>query len=196
MLKNMMSSAKQIGLTMSRFRCYFINTDLATYGTSNFKNITLKKLELILTHLLIEDVLWIDSDIVHLQNWESDMDDDKWDIISQDDIWSICSGFIRFKKTEMNIDLVKAAIEELKTSTDNHINDQHCLQAAITYFGPSLKILELDKYQNGHIFYTYGLTINTKLIHFNYLPTTTEKIKRIKDSGFWNIDPDIQITWS
>jgi hypothetical protein len=69
-MKNMLNSALKVGMPMNLFHCYVLDSqkNAATYGTQEFKTITIRKLEIILQNMLIDrQVLWIDNDIVLLK---------------------------------------------------------------------------------------------------------------------------------
>ena len=56
MMKNMLNSAMKSGWDMSLFHCYILSSqkEAASYGTTEFKTITLRKLEVILHNMVVD----------------------------------------------------------------------------------------------------------------------------------------------
>ncbi len=195
MMKNMLNSASKAGIPMDLFHCYVLSdqTDSATYGTREFKSITTRKLEIILENMYLDStVLWIDNDIVLFENVINDILRYKGHFIMQDDLWSPCTGFFLVRTTNTTITILKNAILWLKNNAENPlINDQHAFQT-VTRNVPFLiiQLLPRDEYPNGEIYFNQKRKDKAKIVHCNYLKTTSEKIQRFKEYLMWNDSDD------
>ena len=46
--------------------------------------------------------------------------------------------------------------------------------------------LPTDEYPNGQIYFNENRKSKAKIVHSNYLSTTSEKVERFKDNGMWD----------
>ena len=198
MMKNMLNSAKNAGFPMNLFHCYIISTDkeAASYNTKQFQNITIRKLEVILHNMNLDrEVLWIDNDIVLFQNIIEDVRRYHGNFVMQDDLWGFCTGFFLVRSSPASKSLIQKSIEYLRNSTNPNQNDQHAFNAEYkkmikTTFAFIITKLPIDEYPNGQIYFNEGRKSNAKIVHSNYLPNTSEKVQRFKDTGMWNESDD------
>lgn len=190
MMKNMLRSAKEAGFDMSLFHCYILNEqqDAATYNTGEFKSITIRKLEVILHNMKLDnEVIWIDNDIVLFENCIQDMRRYHGKFVMQDDIWSPCTGFFLVRTDVFSIKAIQDSINWLKHNSTQSLNDQHAFTSVYKRtIGLTVTLLPQDQYPNGSVYFQQDRKSNAKMVHCNYLYTTAEKEKRLKDNGFWN----------
>jgi len=199
MMRNMLNSAEKAGLPMDLFHCYVVKEqkEVATYNTTEFHTITLKKLEVILQNLTLdEEVLWVDNDIVFFTNPLADLQSKEGSIVFQDDGWSPCSGFFLARSNKPLVkDLFYNAIRLLKTDQNKMANDQHAIAHLLKC--PELKdlhyiLLDREEYPNGDIYFNQSKTQKARIVHNNYLYTTKEKEQRFKDHTLWSDAFDIK----
>lgn len=194
MMKNMLNSALKCWVPMNLFHCYILSTDKdsATYNTQQFQNITIRKLEIILHNMNLDrEVLWIDNDIVLFQNIIGDVRKYPGNFVMQDDLWGFCTGFFLVRSSPASKSLIQKSIQYLKNSTNPNQNDQHAFNAEYkkmikSSFGFLITKLPTDEYPNGQIYFNEGKKEKAKIVHSNYLPTTSEKVQRFKDNGMWD----------
>lgn len=193
MMKNMLRSAKQAGFDMNLFHCYILNDQKqsATYNTKEFKSITTRKLEVILHNMKLDsEVLWIDNDIVLFENCINDIRRYPGRFVMQDDIWSPCTGFFLVRPDIFSIKAIRDCINILNEPKQNeHINDQHVFAHVYKRtIGLTVNLLPQEEYPNGAVYFQQGKTSKAKMLHCNYITTTSEKEQRLKTHGFWNPD--------
>jgi hypothetical protein len=190
MMKNMLRSAKEAGFDMSLFHCYILNEqqDAATYNTGEFKSITIRKLEVILHNMKLDnEVIWIDNDIVLFENCIQDMRRYHGKFVMQDDIWSPCTGFFLVRTDVFSIKAIQDSINWLKHNSTQSLNDQHAFTSVYKRtIGLTVTLLPQDQYPNGSVYFQQNRKSNAKMVHCNYLFTTAEKEKRLKDNGLWD----------
>lgn len=192
MMKNMLNSAMKAGFPMNDFHCYIVqqDKDAATYNTKQFQSITLKKLEVILSNLQQDrEVLWIDNDIYLFQNMIQELRSVPGNLVMQDDLWGPCTGFFLARSSLATIRVFQKTIQSLrsKLSTDSIANDQHeFLNVYKRIIGLIVQLLPQEEYPNGEIYFNQKKTAKAKMVHCNYLQTTTEKVNRFKDFGLWD----------
>lgn len=192
MMKNMLNSALKAGFPMSDFHCYIVNQDkdLATYNTKQFQSLTLKKLEVILSNLYLDkEVLWIDNDIVLFENVIQNIRSMAGNLVMQDDLWGPCTGFFLARSTLATIRVFQKTIQRMRESlgTNNIQNDQHVfLRVYKSVIGLMVNLLPQDEYPNGEIYFNRKQTMKAKMVHNNYLGTTSEKVVRFKEHGLWD----------
>jgi hypothetical protein len=194
MMKNMLNSAVKCGFPMNLFHCYILSTDKdsATYNTQQFQNITIRKLEIILHNMNLDrEVLWIDNDIVLFQNIIQDVRKYHGNFVMQDDLWGFCTGFFLVRSSPASKSLIQNSINYLKKSTNSCQNDQHAFNHEYkkmikTSFGFVITKLPTDEYPNGQIYFNEGKKDRAKIVHSNYLATTSEKVQRFKENGMWD----------
>lgn len=192
MMKNMLNSALKAGFPMHLFHCYILssNPDAATYNTQQFQSITIRKLEVILNNMF-DEVLWIDNDIVLFQNIIEDVRRYPGQFVMQDDIWGYCTGFFLARKSNSSKLLIQKSIEHLRNPPMVQTNDQHAFNVEHKKlmkqsFGFHISKLPLDEYPNGEIYFNQNRRSNAKMVHSNYLQTTSEKVERFKEHNMWD----------
>ncbi len=196
MMKNMLNSALKAGFPMDNFHCYIVNQDkeAASYNTKQFQSLTLKKLEVILMNLQLDkEILWIDNDIYLFKNIIDELRSYRGNLVMQDDIWGPCTGFFLARSTNATIRVFQQTIQSLrnKLSTNSIANDQHAFVA--TYkriIGLIITLLPREEYPNGEIYFTQKKTEKAKIVHNNYITTTSEKVVRFKEHELWD-DSDV-----
>jgi len=190
MMKNMLNSAMKVGIPMSLFHCYILNTqrEVATYGSLQFNSITLKKLEVIKMNMgLDRDILWVDNDIVFFQNCLSDVLSKRGTFVMQDDIWGGCTGFFLARSGYFANSVIQKSIQWLANVTTKSVNDQHAFNRVYPQVvGVTVNKLPTEEYPNGEIYFNQGKTSKAKMVHCNYLTTTSEKVQRFKDHRMWD----------
>ena len=190
MMKNMLRSAKEAGFDMSLFHCYILNEqqDAATYNTGEFKSITIRKLEVILHNMKLDnEVIWIDNDIVLFENCIQDMRRYHGKFVMQDDLWSPCTGFFLVRTDVFSIKAIQDSINWLKHNSTQSLNDQHAFTSVYKRtIGLTVTLLPQDQYPNGSVYFQQNRKSNAKMVHCNYLFTTAEKEQRLKDNGLWD----------
>lgn len=192
MMKNMLNSALKAGYQMSDFHCYIVkeDKDAATYNTKQFQSLTLKKLEVILANLYLDkEVLWIDNDIVLFQNVIPDLRRYNGSLVMQDDLWGPCTGFFLARSSPATIRVFRKCIEKMKQQlgTDSIQNDQHVfVQVYRSVIALIVQLLPQDEYPNGNVYFNQKKTSNAKMVHNNFLPSTSEKVERFKQHSLWD----------
>ena len=183
---------------MNLFHCYILSTDkdAATYNTQQFQNITIRKLEVILHNMELDiEVIWIDNDIVLFQNIIEDVRKYHGNFVMQDDLWGFCTGFFLVRSSPASKSLIQKSIEYLRNPPTPMTNDQHAFNSVYkrqmkVSFGFVISKLPTDEYPNGQIYFNEGKKEKAKIVHSNYLATTSEKVQRFKDCGMWNENDD------
>lgn len=190
MMKNMLNSALKSGWDMSQFHCYVLDSqkDAAAYGTPQFHSITIKKLEVILDNMKqSNEVLWIDNDIYLFENCLKDIQSKVGTFVMQDDLWGPCTGFFLVRSGSLAMSKIQNSIQWLKSNSTQGVNDQHAFHVSLKKF-PFVGVTLLDKheYPNGEIYFNQKKTLNAKIVHCNYLTTTSEKVERFKEHKLWD----------
>lgn len=194
MMKNMLNSAVKSGFPMDLFHCYIIdsNKEAASYNTKQFQAITKRKLEIILHNMNLDDeVMWIDNDIVLFENMIRDIRRYPGNFVMQDDLWGVCTGFFLVRSRMSSKYLIQKSIEQLENSQNSNQNDQHAFNYEYnkfkkTSFGFHISNLPQDQYPNGHVYFVENRKSKAKMVHCNYLETTSEKVQRFKDINMWD----------
>jgi hypothetical protein len=72
-------------------------------------------------------------------------------------------------------------------STMKNINDQDAFNQVYPRI-PGLIVTKLpvEEYPNGEIYFNQNKKSKAKMMHCNYLYTTAEKVKRLKDNNMWD----------
>jgi hypothetical protein len=198
MMKNMLNSAVKAGIPMELFHCYILDSqkDAASYNTQQFQNITKRKLEIIRDNMNLDnEVFWIDNDIVLFENIIHDVCRYKGNFVMQDDLWGLCTGFFLVRASLSSKNLIQKSIECLEKSKNSSQNDQHAFNDEYNKykrisFGFRISKLPQDEYPNGQVYFVENRTSKAKIVHCNYLETTSEKVQRFKDFNMWD-DSDI-----
>jgi len=192
MMKNMLNSALKSGFPMNLFHCYIVSSqpEAANYNTSGFQSITLRKLQVIRDNMF-DEVLWIDNDIVLFQNIIDDVKKYHGNLVMQDDLWGFCTGFFLARNTLGSKLLIDRSIVALKNATSFTTNDQHVFNAEYKTLkrqsvGFHISKLPVDEYPNGQIYFNENRKSNAKMVHSNYLATTSEKVIRFKEHNMWD----------
>ena len=198
MMKNMLNSAVKAGFPMELFHCYILdsNKETASYNTQEFQTITKRKLEIILENMNLDsEVMWIDNDIVLFENMIQNVRKYPGNFVMQDDLWGVCTGFFLVRSGTYSKRLIQSSIESIEKSKNSNQNDQHAFNNEYnkfkrTSFGFYISKLPQDQYPNGHVYFVENRKSNAKMLHCNYLETTSEKVQRFKDFNLWD-DSDI-----
>jgi len=191
MMKSMLMSAMKAGIDMSLFHCYVLASqkEVATYGTPEFKSITIRKLEVILANTYLdEDVMWVDNDIHFFNDCTVDVLSKSGNFIMQNDIWSPCTGFFLVRGNEASRNLLQKSIAWLKGHPSPSYNDQHAFKACMHPIRglDRIYLLDTEQYPNGEIYFNLNKKSRARMVHCNYLTTTAQKEERLKAFGFWN----------
>lgn len=192
MMKNMLNSALKAGFDMTQFHCYLLQTnkESASYGTRDFHEITKRKLEVILMNMIQDkEVLWIDNDIYLFENMiENIRKYTGSTFIMQDDLWSPCTGFFLVRSNVFSIKSIRNCISWLQDNYSNPaVNDQHAFDYVYKRtIGLTVTRLPQDEYPNGQVYFNEGRKSKAKMVHCNYLTTTSEKVQRFKENNLWD----------
>jgi hypothetical protein len=188
MMKNMLNSAMKAGLNMQMFHCYIVSSDkeAAKYNTLEFKKLTTRKLEVILSNMY-DTVLWVDNDIVFFENCLSDVLRHNGNFVMQDDIWGYCTGFFLARPSMFGKNLIQKCIQELVSKPKGTENDQHIFNRLYKRT-PLITLTKLptDQYPNGKVYFEDNKKSTAKILHNNYLQTTAEKVQKFKDNNLWD----------
>jgi len=188
MMKNMLNSAMKAGLNMKLFHCYIVSSDkeAAKYNTLEFKKLTTRKLEVILSNMY-DTVLWVDNDIVFFENCLSDVLRYNGNFVMQDDIWGYCTGFFLARPSMFGKNLIQKCIQELVSKPKGTENDQHIFNRLYKRT-PLITLTKLptDQYPNGKVYFEDNKKSTAKILHNNYLQTTAEKVQKFKDNNLWD----------
>jgi hypothetical protein len=188
MMKNMLNSAMKAGLNMKLFHCYIVSSDkeAAKYNTLEFKKLTTRKLEVILSNMY-DTVLWVDNDIVFFENCLSDVLRYNGNFVMQDDIWGYCTGFFLARPSMFGKNLIQKCIQELVSNPKSAENDQHIFNRLYKRT-PLITLTKLptDQYPNGKVYFEDNKKSTAKILHNNYLQTTAEKVQKFKDNNLWD----------
>ena len=188
MMKNMLNSAMKAGLNMQMFHCYIVSSDkeAAKYNTLEFKKLTTRKLEVILSNMY-DTVLWVDNDIVFFENCLSDVLRYNGNFVMQDDIWGYCTGFFLARPSMFGKNLIQKCIQELVSKPKGTENDQHIFNRLYKRT-PLITLTKLptDQYPNGKVYFEDNKKSTAKILHNNYLQTTAEKVQKFKDNNLWD----------
>lgn len=190
MMKNMLNSALKVGFDMSKFHCYILKSDKesAKYNTKEFKNITTRKLEVILANMNYDsEILWVDNDIVFFENCIEDMKKHQGSFIMQDDEWGYCTGFFFARSSIFSKSLISQCISWLQDHSRETFNDQHAFNA-LCKVNILLRFVKLPQelYPNGKVYFDMGYKKEAKMVHNNYLDTTAQKVERFKNNNLWD----------
>lgn len=191
MMKNMLNSAHKSGWPMHLFHCYLLNTnkEAATYNTTEFQSITLKKLEVILMNMRMDnEVLWIDNDIYLFENAIEHMRSFSGNFVMQDDLWGPCTGFFLVRSTPASFRAIEKTIQIIKAQLGkNVLNDQHVfVKVYKTILGLMVSLLPQNLYPNGELYFNKGIQNSAKIVHNNYLMSTPDKVTRFKQHHLWD----------
>jgi hypothetical protein len=190
MMKNMLNSAMKAGLPMHIFHCYILSDQKseAAYNTTEFKKITVRKLEVILMNMQFgEPVVWVDNDIVFFKNCLDDLLAYQESFVMQDDLWGFCTGFFLVRPSTFTKSLIQKCITRMNSETHSKENDQHVFNK-VCYSIPTLTLTKLpqDKYPNGFVYSSLKDKSGAVIMHNNYLIKTSEKIEKFIRDGNWN----------
>lgn len=187
MMKNMLNSALKCGLPMHLFHCYINNTDkeAADYSTREFKHITTRKLEVIRMNMDMDTILWVDNDIVFFENCLGDIVSKPGSFVMQDDGWALCTGFFLARPGIFSKQVIDKSIKWLKAQKANP-NDQHAFDIARTGVPLIITALSREEYPNGQTYFDNNIRTSAKMVHSNYLKSTSEKVERFKEHSMWN----------
>jgi hypothetical protein len=191
MMKNMLNSAEKAGWPMDLFHCYTVGTnpEAANYLTLEFQSLTIRKLEVILHNMRLDnEVLWMDNDIFLFQNTIDHMRTFPGEFVMQDDLWSPCTGFFLVRSNATSISTIEKTITYLKEELNTTLcNDQDAFSVVYkTVVGLIVSLLPTNEYPNGDMYFTKKVSSDAKMLHNNFLLTTADKVERFKEFGFWD----------
>ena len=190
MMKNMLNSAQKSGWPLHLFHCYLIqsHTEAAPYNSVEFQSLTTRKLEVILENMKQDrEVLWIDNDIYLFQNTIDDMRKYQGGFVMQDDLWGPCTGFFLVRSSMATIRAIENSIAWLRARSNTGANDQHAFAAVYRkILGLIVSKLPQDEYPNGEVYFNQKRTDKARMVHSNYLITTSEKVERFKLFNMWD----------
>jgi hypothetical protein len=187
----MLNSAEKAGIDMSLFHLFLMkeNKDSATYNTMYFNQICQAKVQVILANLELDDILWVDNDIVFFENVLEELSSCEEDIVFQDDDWAPCLGFFRAKSTQSVKDMFRKVLESMKLHPE--FNDQHAIIRLLPAIDLDYALLDAEKYANGNVYFNKDKTDKAKIVHGNYLTTTDDKEWRFNQANLWSPKFDI-----
>jgi hypothetical protein len=187
MMKNMLNSALKCGFPMHMFHCFILSSDkeVATYNTEQFKSITTRKLEVILLNMGMDIMLWVDNDIVFFENCLKDIVSKSGSFVMQDDGWGYCTGFFLARPGIFANQVIQKSISWLK-QRQGALNDQHAFNAVAKQTPVSIFKLSNEEYPNGEVYFEKKIQSKARMVHSNYLMTTSEKVQRFKDHELWD----------
>jgi hypothetical protein len=187
MMKNMLNSALKCGFPMHMFHCFILSSDkeVATYNTEQFKSITTRKLEVILLNMGMDIMLWVDNDIVFFENCLKDIVSKSGSFVMQDDGWGYCTGFFLARPGIFANQVIQKSISWLK-QRQGTLNDQHAFNAVAKQTPVSIFKLSNEEYPNGEVYFEKKIQSKARMVHSNYLMTTSEKVQRFKDHELWD----------
>ena len=188
MMKNMLNSAMKAGINMKLFHCYIVSSDkeAARYNTSEFKKLTTRKFEVILSNTF-DTVLWVDNDIVFFENCLADVLRYNGTFVMQDDEWGFCTGFFLLRPSMFGKGLIQKCIQRLQSNPQSTENDQHVFNKLYKHSALiTLTKLPTDQYPNGKVYFEDNKKLTAKILHNNYLQTTAEKVQKFKDNNLWD----------
>ena len=191
MMKNMLNSALKCGFPMHKFHCFIMSSDkeAAVYNSDKFKSITTRKLEVILLNLGMDTILWIDNDIVLFENCLNNILSKPGSFVMQNDGWGHCTGFFLARPSLFTSQIINNSISWLNQRSGS-LNDQHAFNHVIKQTPVSVFSLPTDEYPNGDIYFDKKIQSNARMVHCNYLPTTAEKVRRLKEHNMWDESDD------
>ena len=200
MLKNMLTSAKKVGIPMSDVDFYLSKEipSTQTYGTTKFNTLCIQKIKAILDAVMKHgEVLYVDADIVFFQDCRNDIFQRAimYDGIFQNDYSSFCCGFAYLKRTQPVVDLLFSIIEASGTNTT--YNDQQILNTIFHNFDVFFGVLPHTLYPNGDVWWKAwldrkdGIKQKAYMLHNNFIKGYDLKQERFKDEELWNIDESI-----
>lgn len=193
MMKNMITSAERVGIDMNLFHCYILATqpNCQKYNTFGFKWLTVRKLETILENMELDsEVLWVDNDIVFFENCIQHLQTYSGDFVMQDDGWSPCSGFFFIRSSLLTKQVIQLCIDKIYEHKDDEKYDDQVAFSNVCKEINNMKVtlLPKDQYPNGYVYFNENRKSAAKMVHCNYLQTTAEKEKRLKNHGLWNVN--------
>ncbi len=195
MMKNMLTSAEKVGIDMNLFHCYILNTqpECQRYNTYGFKELTVRKLEIILQNMDHDlEVLWIDNDIVFFENCIQNIQSYNADFVMQDDTWAPCAGFFLVRLSSLSKEILRQCIDKIRENKDDPTYDDQTAFLNIHKDMKDLKVtlLPKDQYPNGYVYFNENRKSLARMVHSNYLQTTSEKVERLKEHNLWDINED------
>ena len=132
--------------------------------------------------------MWVDNDIHFFNDCTVDVLSKSGNFIMQNDIWSPCTGFFLVRGNDASRSLLQRSIAWLKANPSTSYNDQHAFKACISPIRgmDRIYLLDTDQYPNGEIYFNLNKKSKARMVHCNYLTTTSQKVERLKAFGFWD----------
>ena len=203
--KNMLISAKNVGLNIDDFiiACLDKNAyeNMKEYSgaflykenefteyqewsfdeTSDFRQIVKSKWKLIAeTYKTHKKLCWVDTDIVFKINPSEYINEQDHILFQCDRPGSlICSGFMVFNDSPT----CQSLIEECGTNESE--DDQILINYVAAKYASNCRLLPLEQFPNGHLYYSRGMKNDAVIIHNNHMVGIDTKINKFKEEGLW-----------
>lgn len=205
--KNMLTSAKQVGLDLDDFiiACLdhgayeelkeykgaflYKDQEYITYQNwsfdekSDFRKIVKGKWKLITeTYTKHPKLCWVDTDIVFVKNPLSYIENSPKILFQCDRPGSlICSGFMVFNDSSR----CQEMINELGTNEVE--DDQILVNNVVEKYADCCSLLNIPEFPNGHMYYSQGIKNNAVIVHNNHMVGIETKIDKFKNEGLWHL---------
>ena len=195
LLMNMLNSAVKVGIPIEMFDVYTLddNQDSENYGTRKFADYMRIKMECVLNSLQRDpEVLWVDADVVFLENCLDYIQNYDGDFVVQDDGWGPCTGFFLARRTKVAVQVLQTIVHKLRVGEKidgKVVDDQTWFSALYTKNPIVVNKLPIAYYPNGTVYFTEENRSLAKMFHNNCIVGTDKKIERFKKIGHWNPTP-------
>lgn len=203
--KNMLKSAQNVGLNIDDFviACLDKNAyeqmkeysgaflykehefteyqDWSFDEQSAFRQIVKSKWKLISeTYANYKNLCWVDTDIVFKTNPMEFIDNKEYILFQCDRPGSlICSGFMVFNDSPTCQSLVE------ECGTNELEDDQILINYVAAKYAESCRLLPLEQFPNGHLYYARGMKNDAVIVHNNHMVGIDTKINKFKEEGLW-----------
>ena len=200
--KNLLTSVEKVGIPLSQVTLYKLadgGQDHLEYNTPPFKNMMIRKMEVILDALETnQEVLWVDSDIIFFTDFLKDIRSRAAtsEICFQQSIvkYAFCAGFIFIKSSHRTKEFFKGVIRCMKENPS--VCDEFVMNQIYFQMGIRASALPYWHYPVGAVFFKGDgmngmIQKDAYILHNNYIVGNQNKIERFKKFGLWNIDETI-----
>lgn len=201
MTRNMVTSAEKVGIPLSDVVLYKledVDQKDADYGSQSFTKMMRKKVEVILDAMETEkELLWVDSDIVFLENCLEDVRirGSLSELCFQPSIHqgSFCAGFYYIKSSPRTKWFLKEVIDAMDTKPD--VDDEYMINTMYWQCGIQATTLPYWQYPVGPVYFetnpVFRLNEDAYIVHNNYIIGNEKKIERFKKFNLWNVDDSV-----
>ncbi len=88
--------------------------------------------------------------------------------------------------------VIQNSIQWLQQQFQNpSVNDQHAFTHVYKRtIGATVTLLPQEEYPNGAVYFQQGKTQKAKMVHCNYISTTSQKIERLQEHNLWNVNDE------